>query len=83
MYGPALDSKEFAVKLVEKGHLELDAVGEVHDAVRARHQAKGRQSQNAQQRHDIHRRRSHGQLYDNHDEQSTDDKRLDDHARQL
>ena len=63
--------------------MKLDAVRQRNDAVRTRHEAKGGERQHAEERHDIHRRAAHHELDDDEEQDGADDKRLDDHARQL
>lgn len=63
-----LDGEEFAVELVEKGHLELDTITETNDAVRARHEAKRRERENAEQWYDSRGRLPQCELADDEQE---------------
>ena len=77
------DGNQLAVQLIKQRQLKLDAVRQVHNTVRTRHQAKCRQRQNAEERHNLRRCVSNGKFSNDEQEERAYDECLDDHARKL
>ena len=77
------DGNQLPIQFVKQRQLELDSIREIHDTVRARHQAKCCQCQDTKQWNNLRRRIANGEFADDEQEKRAYDECLDNHAREL